>query len=80
MSSMTAKLQLYIITGISKSPAAVPLGPTSVAMSGSSLGHDCRRWEHSQIESLSIYFVVEIAQKNNQIVIKRGIENNYIYT
>jgi hypothetical protein len=43
MSSMTAKLQLYIITGISNSPAAVPLGVASVVMSGNSLGHDWRQ-------------------------------------
>ncbi len=49
MSSMTEKLQLYNTTGISKSPAEVPLGVVSVAMSGNSLGHDWRRRKHIQM-------------------------------
>jgi hypothetical protein len=49
MSSMTAKLQLYIITGKSNSPAEVPLGVDSVTMSGNSLGHDWWRGKYSQV-------------------------------
>ncbi len=48
---MTAKLQLYIITGKSKSPAFVPLRVVSAAMRGSSLGHDWR--QEGQISELT---------------------------